>query len=281
MSVSPPLDSAWVALSLIPHLGARTLERLLARFGTPRAALAAPTAELRRVDGIGPALSAAIAAVDLARVEADIARWQASGVTVLTRADERYPLPLTLLPDPPPTLFVRGNLSQALWADAVAIVGTRQPSATALRAAQVFAARYAGSGYTVVSGLALGVDAAAHQAALQQANGRTAAVLGSGVLNVYPSVHRPLAEAVLERGGVLLCECSPDDTASARHLVARNRLITGLARFVLLIESGADGGAMHAVRFARQQSRPLYVCDLPASGNQQAIREGVDHVLRL
>lgn len=266
---------------MIPHLGARAFDRLLATFGTPRAVLAASAAELRCVHGVGAVLSQAIRAVDLAQVEDDIARWQAAGVTVLPRTDDRYPLPLTLLEDAPPTLFARGAIGQPLWSDTVAIVGTRQPSDAAMRAASAFAARYAVSGYTVVSGLALGVDTLAHQAALRVPNGRTAAVLGSGVLSVYPAANRPLAERILGAGGVLLCECAPDETVNARHLVARNRLITGLARFVLLVESSAEGGAMHAVRFARQQGRLLYVCDLPASGNQQAIRDGVDRVLRL
>ncbi len=262
-------------------MGTRTFERLLAAFGTPSEVLRAPDAALRRVPGVGAVLSAAIRAVDLSRVEDDIARWQAAGVTLLPRTSEDYPLPLTLLADAPPTLFALGKPPQAFWSDAVAIVGTRQPTAAALRAVNAFASRYAGSGYTVVSGLALGVDAAAHRAALNVRNARTAAVLGSGVLNVYPPSNRPLAEALVARSGVLLCECSPDQSVSPQQLVARNRLITGLARFVLLIESSADGGAMHAVRFARQQGRSLYVCDLPASGNQQAIREGADQVLRL
>lgn len=266
---------------MIPHLGARTFDRLLATFGTPRDVLDAPAAELRRVQGVGAVLSQAIRAVDLPRIEDSIARWQAAGVTILPRTSDDYPLPLTLLADAPPTLFALGRPQQAFWSDAVAIVGTRQPTAAALRATRAFAARYAASGYTVVSGLALGVDAAAHQAALSSPKARAAAVLGCGVLNVYPAANRPLAAAILERGGLLLCECAPDESVNARHLVARNRLITGLARFVLLVESSAEGGAMHAVRFARQQARPLYVCDLPASGNQQAIREGADRILRL
>lgn len=256
-------------------------DRLLATFGTPRDVLAAPAAALRRVHGVGPVLSEAIRAVNLGHVEDRLARWQTAGIAVLPRTDERYPLPLTLLEDAPPTLFARGHLAQSLWSDAVAIVGTRQPSAAALRATSAFAARYAVSGYTVISGLALGVDATAHAAALNALNGRTAAVLGCGLLNVYPAAHHTLAERIVNAGGALLCECPPDDTVHARHLVARNRLITGLARFVLLIESSTEGGAMHAVRFARQQRRPLYVCDLPASGNQQLIREGADRVLRL
>lgn len=274
-------DSAWVALSLVRNLGSRTLAKLLTCFDTPEAVLLATHADLLQVAGVGKMTAAAILAIELGRVEDSIARWQAAGVQVVPRTSPEYPLPLTLLDDAPPTVFVLGTLTQQLWTDAVAIVGTRQPTDTARQAAFAFARRYSEKGYTIVSGLALGVDGAAHQAALSHTTGHSAAVLGCGVLSPYPAQHQRLAAQLVAQGGVLLCECAPDAPVNARQLVARNRLITGLARLLLLVETQADGGAMHAVRFARQQQRPIYAFDLPASGNQAVIREGVERVLRL
>lgn len=275
------LDSAWVALGLVRNLGGRTLAKLLAHFDSAEAVLNATRADLMQVDGIGAITADAILAIHRPTIEDCIGRWQADGVHIVPRTHADYPLPLTLLEDAPPTIFARGSLAQGLWTDAVAIVGTRQPTPIAQQTAFAFASRYSQKGYTVVSGLALGVDGRAHQGALSHADGRSAAVLGNGILSPYPLQHETLAAQIIAQGGVLLCECAPDAPVNARQLVARNRLITGLVRFMLLIETQSDGGAMHAVRFARQQQRPIYAVDLPASGNQAVIREGVERVLRL
>lgn len=274
------IDRAWVALSLVRHLGSRTLNALLLRFSTPQEILAAAPSDLMQVEGVGSVIAQSIASISLEALDDAIARWQAAGVSIIPRDHPQYPLPLSLLDDAPPTVFMRGAASQDCWTNAVAVVGTRHPTPNAQRYAATFAERYAGAGYTIVSGLAQGIDAAAHQAALR-AGAPTAAVLGSGVLNIYPQQHQRLAARIVEAGGTLLCECPPDAPVNAPRLVARNRLITGLARLLLLVETAADGGAMHAVRFARQQKRVIYVLDLPASGNQQVIREGADRVLKV
>lgn len=275
------MDTAWVALSLIPQLGRRKLRALIAHFGNTQAVLGAQPDDLQQVYGIGTALAAAICAIRLDAISQDIVRWQTAGVQIIPLNSDVYPLPLAALEDAPPTLFVRGQLSQNLWTDAVAIVGTRQPTDRAKGITCALSARYAQKGYTVVSGLALGIDGQAHQCALSVANGKTVAVLGNGVLLPYPQQHHLLAERILERDGALISECHPQANVHTQRLVARNRLITGLARLVLLIESTAEGGAMHAVRFARLQQKSLYVVDLPASGNQRTIQEGTDGVLTL
>jgi DNA processing protein len=274
------VDSGWVALSLIRHLGSKTLRHLLAEFDTTENILRAAPRDLMRVQGIGKVLANAIHTLELAQVERDIVRWQQSGIHIITRDHPDYPMPLTQLEDEPATLFVRGNLSQSLWSDAVAIIGTRQPTPKARELARTFGLRYGQNRYTVVSGLALGIDALAHEGALQS-GGKTVAVLGSGVLNIYPHAHRALADRILEAGGALVCECSPDAEVAAPRLVARNRIITGLARLVVLVESSDTGGAMHAVKFARQQGKTLYTFDLPVTGNQSAIAQGVERVLRI
>lgn len=265
-------ELAWVALSLLDHVGSRTLRALVAQFGSPQAALDAPTEALRRVAGVGPKIAASIRAVDLARVEAAVAGWRAAGVRPVTLDDPDYPRRLRALDDAPPTLFVRG-----VWppppARAAAVVGTRCPTPAARAAAGQIGADLVVRGWLVVSGLALGVDGAAHVGALALPRGYTLAVLGSGVLNIYPPAHRPLAQAVLGRGA-LVSEAPPPAKPAAARLVARNRIISGLADALIVVETDADGGAMHAARFAAAQGRPVYALDLPASGNRALLAGG-------
>lgn len=151
-------------------------------------------------------------------------------------------------------------------------MGTRSPSQDARFITLQLAMQLARAGYAVVSGLALGIDAAAHTGALSAA-GATIAVLGSGVLNVYPSGNQELAERIRD-SGALVSESHPYGSANAQRLVSRNRIISGLSRAVIVVESDAPGGAMYTARFAREQGRPVYTFDLPASGNQSLIESG-------
>lgn len=261
----------WVALSLIPNLGGRMITRLLEHFGSLDAVLSASADDLQRVPGIGPKLAAAIGAIDVAATQQALTRWQAAGVRILLRGASDYPSRLGGLPDAPPVLFCRGTPGQG-DERAVALVGTRQPTVQGRHAAETLAAVCAGRGWTVVSGLANGIDTAAHQAALE-AGGRTLAVLGSGVCAVYPPGNRALAGQIVERGA-LLSETHPAASPSAPTLVARNRLISGLSRAVIVIEAGADSGCLHAVRFARAQGRPVFAVISTARGNAQVLAEG-------
>ena len=267
------LDDLWLALGLSPHIGARTLSSLRRYFQDDLAAvMAAPPEELLRVKGVGPAIARYISAIDLNRVARQRASWQGQGVAILHPACPAYPRPLCALDDAPPLLFARGQLEPKLWQHAFAIVGTREPSQEARFRTLQLAAQLARQGCTVVSGLALGIDAAAHTGALSH-QGRSIAVLGSGLLNIYPRANRQLAERLLERGG-LMSSLHPGWGANAQRLVARNRIISGLSRAVILVESQLDGGAMYTARFAREQGRPVYTYDLPASGNQALLRDG-------
>ncbi|MCS6835935.1 MAG: DNA-protecting protein DprA [Anaerolineae bacterium] len=270
------MDTAWVALGLVPRLGANKLRALCNHFGSAQAALRADEAALRQVAGIGPTIAQAITQLQLEQVEAQLARWQAQGVRVLPLGELGYPPPLFRLDDPPPLLFALGQDEPRLWADAIAIVGTRRPSPAAQSLAYALAAGLAARGATIVSGLALGIDRAAHEGALSAA-GRSAAVLGNGVLDPYPPQNADLALS-LRRRGALLCECPPDAAVSAQRLVARNRLISGLARALIVVETEVDGGAMHAARFALAQGQPLYVVESHASGNR-ALLDGGAHPL--
>lgn len=262
-----------IALSLSPHIGAKTFHNLARYFDNDlAAALVAPKAELMRVKGIGQTIARDIQAIDIQRVAKQIEGWRSKGIAILTADDADYPAPLRLLENAPPILFARGSASADLWTRSVAIVGTRNPSKEARFLTLQLAAKLARRGYTIVSGLALGVDAAAHTGALAE-EGKTVAVLGSGVLNVYPESNRQLANRV-ETGGALLSELHPAWGANSQRLVARNRIISGLSNMVIVVESRADGGAMYTARFAQEQGRPVYTFDLPAEGNQSLLAGG-------
>lgn len=270
-------SAAWVALSLLPHLGGRTFRALLDHFGGDISAILDASADsLREVRGVGPKIAQAIRTVDVDASARALERWLRAGVVILTLDDADYPPALRPLPDAPPTLFVLG-LPDALAQGAVAVVGTRAPSPQARTCAQHMGAALAEGGHAIVSGLALGIDSAAHLGALAIPDGATLAVLGGGILNVYPPANRALAEAVIARGA-LVCEVSPEAPVSAPGLVARNRLITGLADAVIVVETGIEGGAMHAARFARQQGRPLYALDVPAAGNRALLANGAQPI---
>ena len=266
-------DVMRVALSLSPHIGAKTFASLLDHFNHDLASIfAAPRSELLRVQGVGEVIARDIAAIDLPGVARQMASWRSRGVAILNPADQAYPPPLRSLADAPPLLFARGRLGADLWTKTAAIVGTRNPSQEARFLTLRLAAKLARHGCAIVSGLALGIDAAAHTGALSE-QGKTIAVLGSGVLNVYPESNRKLAQRV-QGCGALVSELHPRWGANAQRLVARNRIISGLSQMVILVESQAAGGAMYTARFAREQSRPVYTFDLPASGNQALIRRG-------
>ena len=264
----------WVALGLVPHLGAKTLRNLRDCFDDDLgAALAADEAKLLDVPGVGVKIARGIAGIDLAETARDISIWEKQGIQVLTPLDkELYPRPLRDIPDYPLVLFARGEWHTGLWRKAMAIVGTRTPSPKAESSAWRLAANMAHDGRAVVSGLALGIDAAAHDGAMR-AGGASLAVLGSGLLHVYPPQNEDIAKR-LRQSGALISEVRPDLSTNAQRLVSRNRIISAMSSEVTVVESDEDGGAMHAARFAREQARPIYAYDLPAAGNQMLIQQG-------
>ncbi len=265
------LDPVWVALSLVEHVGAKKLRALETFFdGDLSAALKADAKTLQRVPGIGPKIAASIREVDLASITDAIPRWREAGINVIALDDPAYPAALRSLDDAPATLFICG-----VWRDgkAAAVVGTRSPSRVAVDAARQIGYELAQRGYQVISGMALGIDSAAHIGALAQPDGKTSAVLGSGVLNLYPPGNRQLAEAIRQRGA-LISEVHPTAQPKPSSLVARNRIISGLCEALIVVETEIDGGAMHAARRAFDQGRHVYTLDVPASGNQALLEAG-------
>ena len=271
--VEDPAKLQLIALSLSPNIGSATLSNLLHHFDQDLdAALAAPPHELMRVRGIGAKIAREIGAINLDRLASEVKAWRDEGISILMRGDADYPAPLSAVEDGPPALFSKGISPAETWSKAVAIVGTRHPSKEARYITLGLAMQLARAGSAVVSGLALGIDTAAHTGALAS-NGVTIAVLGSGLLRVYPEANQRLAERIGARGA-LISETRPCWGANAQRLVARNRIISGLSRALIVVESDIEGGAMYAARFAREQGRTVCTFDLPASGNQRLIADG-------
>lgn len=266
-------NTAWIALSLTGRIGNKTLQALLRHFnGDPQAIIEADNRSLQQVPGIGPKIAQSILEIDLKQVESSVLRWRRAGIRAIPLYDDDYPARLRPLDDAPPTLFVRGNWQPQLT-KSVAIVGTRNPTNEARKFAQNLSTTLAEKGYSVISGMAVGIDSAAHYGALLLPEGCTVAILGCGVMNIYPREHERLAHVILKQGAVV-SEVNPLGSPSPSLLVARNRIISGMSDAIVVVESEVDGGAMHAARFAAHQGRPIYTIASQASGNQALIQDG-------
>ncbi|MBS1189897.1 MAG: protecting protein DprA [Rhodocyclaceae bacterium] len=243
----------WLRLTLIPGIGGETQRKLLAAFGLPEALFAADRLTVRGVIGDKADLlfdTDNAEAVDLALAWAD-----APGHSIVTLADEAYPQALLQIPDPPTVLYVRGR-TELLNSPSLAVVGSRNATRQGLQTAEAFAKALAGQRYTVVSGLALGIDAAAHRGALA-AEGGTVAVIGTGADRLYPARNRDLALAIAEKGAIV-SEFPLGTPAVAANFPRRNRLISGLSRGVLVVEAAPESGSLITARLAAEQGREVF-----------------------
>lgn len=249
-----------VALSLAPGLGAVRIARLRDHFASLDAAWLAPHDALLEVPGIGPAAAAAIIAARssdaLGRADAMFCRAAQRGISVVTWVDAGYPARLRGIPGSPPVVYIRGAGARG-DRPAVAIVGTRRATPYGIGVAERLAALMAARGVDIISGVARGIDAAAHRAALRSA-GRTVGVLGCGVDVVYPPEHRSLMEAMIRAGGALIAEAPIGAAPGPGLFPARNRLISGLADAVVVVEGDEDSGAMITASRAMAQRRPVF-----------------------
>ncbi|ARA91768.1 DNA protecting protein DprA [Rhodothermaceae bacterium RA] len=253
---------ALVALSMVPGVGPGRVRALLARFGSAAVAMEAPLAALAEVPSIGPQTARAIRAFDAhAAVEAQLDQAARVGARLVASWDASFPRLLRQIYDPPSFLWMRGTLTDA-DDRAIAIVGTRRATDYGKRLAAEFAAELVRHGFTIVSGLAYGIDAAAHRAALD-AGGRTLAVLGSGVDRIYPARHTRLARAITEQGA-LLSEYALGAKPDAVNFPRRNRIISGLTRGTLVVEAFETGGALITARLALEQNREVFALPSPA-----------------
>ncbi len=267
-------DDSWVALSLLRHIGYKTLNKLLEHFGSTDEIIRASTDDLIQVRGIGAKIAEAITSIDMDAIRRDIEDWQTSGIYIIPYRSDDYPGVLKDLGDAPLTLFARGNYQPEKWRPGVAIVGTRHPSPQAKSVATDLAEAYAEKGWTIISGLALGIDTAAHNGALAAKSSQTVAVTGGGVLNIYPAENQALAERILEQGAII-SENAPYASSSAPRLVTRNRIISGLCQHVIVVQSDVNGGAMHAAKATIKQNRELFTLNWQHfSGNRALLKDG-------
>ena len=265
----------WLRLMLAPRVGLRAQQRLLGAYASAAEIFSAPAAEISAC--VGPAAAEALAAGPLPGAMAATLRWlREPGHHIVTLGSEEYPFMLSQIPDPPPLLYAQGRL-ELLNMPSLAIVGSRNASPQGASDAEAFAHAFSAAGLCVVSGLALGIDAAAHRGALR-APGSTIAVLGTGPDVTYPARNRDLAQA-LRRDGLVVSEFPPRTPAMQANFPRRNRLISGLARGVLVIEAAKSSGSLITARLAGEQGRDVFA--VPGSihspmsrGCHQLIRDG-------
>lgn len=262
-----------LALQLVPGLGPRLTAALLERFGSPQAILQAEPAQLREVPHIGEKLSQdlyqAMRRVDVAGEVEQITRHN---VRLVQLGTPEYPASLADIYDPPHLLYLRGGI-EARDAKAVALVGSRQCTSYGQRVAERLAMGLVRAGYTVVSGLARGIDGAAHRGALK-AGGRTLAVLAGGLSRIYPPEHADLAQEV-EASGALLSEAAMRLDPMAGMFPARNRIISGLSQGVVIIEAAERSGALITASHAGEQGRTVFAVPGPVDSAASAGAHGL------
>ena len=261
----------WLRLARSRRVGAVTFHRMLAEHGSARAALAAlPAVALAAgVDGYEPCPPGV--------AEAEMRHGTRSGARLVLHGQPDYPQALTALPDAPPLLWVRGDAA-LLNRPSVALVGARNASSLGVRMARRLGAGLSEAGFVVVSGLARGIDAAAHDAALETGTGRTLAVMAGGIDVIYPTENTGLAARIAERG-CLVSEHPPGLDPQARHFPLRNRIVAGLAQAVVVVEAAAKSGSLITARAALDYGRevmavPGHPFDARASGCNMLIRDG-------
>lgn len=272
-------DASLVAalrLALVSGVGPITRKALLEHFGSAENVLKATGQELRAVAGVGPKVSSAIKGADQIDVERELAICREHGLDVIVESDPRYPAMLHEIHDPPGVMFMHGDL---LPQDAVsvAIVGSRHATPYGKQTAEKLASGLARAGLTIISGLARGIDAAAHRGALD-AGGRTIGVLASGLLNIYPPEHVDLAKEVT-RSGALLSEAPPRAVPMSGSFPQRNRIITGLSLGTIVVEATERSGALISARHAMEQGREVFavpgrIDSRTSHGCHRLIRDG-------
>ncbi len=264
----------YLGFNYVNGIGPVRLDRLIEQCGSIEAAWHASAAELMAI-GLEPKLIEALIetrrTLDLDR---EMERLQHAGVALIDRENPAYPAALRHIPSPPPLIYVRGTLSDVdSWS--VAVVGTRQPTAYGREATRRLTTGLVEAGVTIISGLALGIDSIAHTTALD-AGGRTLAVLPCGIDLVYPERHDALARRIADHGA-LISEFPPGTRPTPQLFPVRNRLISGLARGVLVVEAGIKSGALITVDYALEQGRDVFAVPGPIFSPRS---EGTNHLIR-
>lgn len=269
---------ALLTLNALPKIGPIRMRRLLATFGTPEAILEQSAAALESAPGIGPEIAAIVAQWRrLTDAEAELSLCERHGIDILTPASPLWPTQLAESPDAPLLLYVQGEITAADQ-HAIGIVGSRRCTHYGRSVTQTFSNGLARAGYTVISGLALGIDTAAHETALE-AQGRTIAVLGSGLLHLYPSQNRELAARIADGHGAVVSEFPLRTPPDRQSFPQRNRIVANWSTALLVTESPRRSGSLITATMATESGRPVYAVpgpiDRPQSqGCHDLIRDG-------
>ena len=259
-------DLGWLALRLVPGVGARTIHRLMQQFGSPEGVFAASREHLSRVPGLTNRTVDAIRSFPAEKAaQKEMARLHTLGMHIIRWGTRDYPDLLANISDPPPILYVKGEL---LPEDerSVAVVGSRRASAYGLSVCRRLCAGLAWQGWTVVSGMARGIDSAAHLGALET-GGRTLAILGTGLDVVYPRENRKLSQRIAA-SGALVSEFPLGTPPEPGNFPIRNRIISGLALGVVVVEATAKSGSLITARMALEQDRQVFA--IPGQIDQQS-----------
>lgn len=271
-------DEALIALNMLPCIGPVRIRRLLASFGSAEAVLNAPGSKLARVEGIGQETADIIRNWEShADVSKELAEVEERGLTLLTENSPGWPAPLRELPDSPVVLYVWGELLESDQ-HAVAVVGSRKTTHYGRETAKRLSFQIARAGFTIVSGLARGIDTTAHEGALA-AEGRTIGVLGSGLAQLYPPENMPLAEKIAGGQGAIVSEFPLHTAPDKQTFPQRNRIVAGWCRGLLVVECPARSGALITANLAGDYGRQLFAVpgpiDRPSSaGCHDLIRSG-------
>ncbi len=280
-TIDPEERAAWLALSLVPGLGARSIATLVQHFGSASAVLTVPAHRLAGLPRISRRTLDRIGRIDRRQVAGLLDRARRSGQRVLVPSDPGFPARLRSIPDPPPVLFARGDLA-VLGRAAVAIVGSRAHSRYGAEVTGRLAEVAAAAGAVVVSGMARGLDAVAQGAALR-AGGTSIGVLGTGVDRIYPMENRSLFERIVGQG-LLLSEHPPGDPGHRGAFPRRNRLISGLADALVVVEAAEGSGTLITVNCALEQGRDVFAVPGPITapssrGTNRLLRDGATPIL--
>ena len=272
----------WLAFSLSPHIGSSRIQQLIAFFGSLEAAWKAPPADWLEAGLPQNVVHDLRRHRDKLNLVAEWKKIMGADAHIITLADDNYPAALRRISNPPAVLYVRGEL---LPQDdlALAVVGTRRATHYGRDAARYLARELAANGVTIISGLAQGIDSAAHEGALE-GQGRTIAIFGSGIDRIYPREHQALAKRIAQRGA-LISELAIGTPPQAINFPRRNRIMSGMALGVLVVEAPAKSGALITVESALEQGRDVFavphsIFSAMGSGTNQLIQEGAKLVMQ-
>jgi DNA processing protein len=272
----------WLGFNLIKGIGPAKIQALLDFFGNIKAAWQANDLQLQQIGIDRRTIQGFLEVRDKLDLDAEVARLEQNGIWLMVWDSPNYPRYLREVPNPPPLLFGQGELIEAdQWA--VAVVGTRRLTSYGKQVTRELVSGLVRSNVTIVSGLAKGIDSIAHEVAVEM-GGRTIAVLGSGLDNIYPAQNRTLAGRILDGHGAVISEYALGVKPDAKNFPPRNRIISGLSLGVVIIEAGSRSGALITANFALEQNREVFavpgnINSLASKGTNRLIQQGAKPVL--